>query len=395
MIVKRVAHNRLTSDKVIEQFKQVHGDDFGYENVIYVGTHTKVEIYCKKHNLTFHQTPKNHKQGSKCYYCGRENQIEKAKKGIEEFTNELFKVYGYEYDFSKIDYVNTKTEIEVLCKTHGSFMRKPCDLLNGVACKKCKLDKSKYNNKELFIKESTKLFGDITDYSLVNEMGARNKVTLICTKHKCEFTLTVSSRLAGQKCPKCSAENYSKIRTKTTEEFVSKAKEVHGDNCDYTDTIYKSCNEKISVKCNIHNLYFETIPENHMRGGRCRKCLSENISNALKGKEGTCGYTRSRYIAQAGDREAYVYIIRCWNENEEFYKIGKTFLDIDKRFTKGNICYNFEKVKFHIGEAGYIYDLENELHRKYKEFKYKPENWFAGHTECFNINLPIKNVFES
>lgn len=42
--------------------------------------------------------------------------------------------------------------------------------------------------------------------------------------------------------------------------------------------------------------------------------------------------------------------------------------------------YLFKDIHFHFGEAGYIYDLENDLHRKYKSYKYKPLNWFAGHT---------------
>ena len=31
-----------------------------------------------------------------------------------------------------------------------------------------------------------------------------------------------------------------------------------------------------------------------------------------------------------------VYIIKCWNEEEEFYKIGKTYRKISRRFLKGN-----------------------------------------------------------
>ena len=124
----------------------------------------------------------------------------------------------------------------------------------------------------------------------------------------------------------------------------------------------------------------------------CKKCLSENLSKANSGKEGLCGYTRSGYIKQANGRKACVYLIRCFDKNEEFYKIGKTFLDINKRFTKSNLCYDFESISSHFGEAGYIYDLENELHRTYKEYKYRPINWFAGYTECYKVSLPIEEI---
>lgn len=389
------AHNKLTFEEVLKQFKETHGDNFDYSNSVYVDTHTPIEVRCKKHDCIFRPTPKNHKNGSKCYYCGREAQIEKAKKNKEQFVKEMFDLYGDNYDVSNSNYINSKTNIEVLCIHHGVFHKKPSDLLNGNACKKCgKNANTKSSNKDVFIEEAKKVYGEKDDYTETNIVSSKEKVKIRCTKHDLIFEKTIQTYLFGYGCPKCSAENYSKIRTKTTEEFVNKAKEVHGDNCDYTDTVYKGCNEKVTVKCNIHNLYFDTIPENHIRGGRCRKCLSENISKALRGKDGTCGYTKSGYVKQANGREAYVYIIKCWDGDEEFYKIGKTFLDINKRFTKSNLCYKFEKINFHMGEAGYIYDLENKLHKKYKGFKYNPLQWFAGYTECYTTDLPIEEVIK-
>jgi len=47
-----------------------------------------------------------------------------------------------------------------------------------------------------------------------------------------------------------------------------------------------------------------------------------------------------------------------------------------------------------MGEAGYIFDLENILHRQYKIYKHRPENKFAGHTECYNIKLPIEEIIK-
>lgn len=395
---KRTAHNKLTQEQVIQQFIAVHGDAFDYSKVEYKGVNTPVEVYCKKHNFTFTPTPKNHKNGAKCKYCGREAQIEKAKKDLNVFISELYNIYGDNYDYSKINYVNAKTDVEIICKKHGSFMTNPSALLNGHGCKNCRVYggfkryDTKSNNKDIFIQEALKIHEDQDDYSVTEVISYKDKVNIRCKKHDYIYEKDIQTYLAGYRCPKCSAENYSKIRRKPTEQFIEEAKLVHGNNCDYSDTVYKGCREKVLIKCNIHNEYFEVFPKNHMIGGRCRKCLSENISNSLIGKEGTCGYMRSWYIKQADGREAYVYLILCQNKEEEFYKIGKTFLDISKRFTKGNLPYNFKKIHSIHGEAGYIYDLENELHRKYKEYKYRPFEWFAGHTECYTTNLPTEEI---
>ena len=47
------------------------------------------------------------------------------------------------------------------------------------------------------------------------------------------------------------------------------------------------------------------------------------------------------------------------------------------------------------GKAGFVYDLENELHRQYKPYKYRPNEWFAGYTECYKIDLPIEEIIKN
>ena len=53
-----------------------------------------------------------------------------------------------------------------------------------------------------------------------------------------------------------------------------------------------------------------------------------------------------------------VYVIRCWNEEEEFYKIGRTFRTVKHRFRDKIGKYNYEVIKVEIGEAEDIYKLE-------------------------------------
>ena len=387
-----MSHNRLDKEGFLKRAFDKHGDYYDYSKVLYINSLTKVDIICPIHG-GFQQTPKSHFKAG-CSKCGRESQIEKAKKSQKQFEAEVITLYGNKYDFSLTNYINTKTPVALICNIHGEFTKSPVSILNENACDECCKKKTKSTDKDTFIEEAIKVYGDKDDYTNTEVVSSKYKVEVRCTKHDLIFKKDIQSYLLGCGCPKCSAENYTLIRTKTTEQFIEEAKEVHGNNCDYTDTIYKSAKDKVTIKCNKHNIIFEQHPDNHLKGGSCRKCLSENISKSLKGREGTCGYTRSGYVKQANGREACVYLIKCFNENEEFYKIGKTFLDMNKRFTKANICYKFEEVGFHFGEAGYVYDLEIELHRKYKSYKYRPNEWFAGHTECFTTQLPIDSIWE-
>lgn len=59
---------KLTLNKVIEQFKEVHGDEYNYDKVIYINTRTKIIITCNIHG-DFLQTPMRHKNNGKCPRC--------------------------------------------------------------------------------------------------------------------------------------------------------------------------------------------------------------------------------------------------------------------------------------------------------------------------------------
>lgn len=61
----------------------------------------------------------------------------------------------------------------------------------------------------------------------------------------------------------------------TTEEFIEKAKAVHGYKYDYSLTEYVVNKEKIIIKCKIHG-DFEQTPNSHLGGHGCDDCAIEN-----------------------------------------------------------------------------------------------------------------------
>ena len=384
--------NKFSREQAIESFIRTHGEGvYGYDDADYINNLTPIKIYCFHHQDYFTQIPKNHKKGGKCPKCIIEEMRDRYSKGKNKFIKEMVEMHGDEYDLSLVEYINNKTPVKIISKEYGLLEIRPDVLLAKLNYVPKGKKKTKSTDKEMFLEEVYKIYGNRNDYVDTIVGDSRGKIDVVCKQHG-KFTVSMHIHFKGQGCPKCSAINYSKIRTKSTEEFVKQALAVHGDNCDYTNTKYKSSGDKVEVKCNKHNIFFNILPANHLTGTRCKKCFSENQSELFKGKEGTCGYSKSGYVKQANGREACVYLIKCWNENEEFYKVGKTFLNINKRFTKSNLCYEYEEVSFIYGEAGEVYDLENELHRRYKTYKYRPEKWFAGHTECYKVNLPIEEI---
>ena len=74
-------------------------------------------------------------------------------------------------------------------------------------------------------------------------------------------------------------------RAITTEEFIKKAKAVHGDKYDYSLVDYKNCKIKIKIICPIHGV-FEQTPDKHLNDKNgCKKCANEKLREDRKDKD--------------------------------------------------------------------------------------------------------------
>jgi hypothetical protein len=57
----------------------------------------------------------------------------------------------------------------------------------------------------------------------------------------------------------------------STEEFVERARRVHGDRFDYTPTEYRGSSTAVTIICPVHGSFQQT-PDNHLAGKGCRRC---------------------------------------------------------------------------------------------------------------------------
>ena len=65
-----------------------------------------------------------------------------------------------------------------------------------------------------------------------------------------------------------------------TNEFINKAKIVHNDFFSYDKTVYLNSNEKVIVTCPIHG-DFEVKANNHLNGANCKKCQKDGITHKI------------------------------------------------------------------------------------------------------------------
>jgi hypothetical protein len=67
----------------------------------------------------------------------------------------------------------------------------------------------------------------------------------------------------------------------TVEEFISQAKEVHGDKYDYSALSFKSVTSNVNVFCKKHG-QFRIIPTTHLNGISCNDCKIEKMYKGEK-----------------------------------------------------------------------------------------------------------------
>ena len=132
---------KLTTEEFIKKARGVHGDKYDYSKVEYVNTITKICVICKNHG-DFWVVPEKHihrHQG--CPVCSYEEFRHKKTKTQKQFIEEAMRVHGDKYDYSRVEYVNSQTPVEIICPLHGVFVQKPNNHLRGNECPQCSREK--------------------------------------------------------------------------------------------------------------------------------------------------------------------------------------------------------------------------------------------------------------
>ena len=233
----------------------------------------------------------------------------------DQFILKARQVHGWKYDYSKVEYINSQTKVCIICPEHGEFWQIPSNHLNGANCPGC-ANKVR-NTTENFIKKARKIHGNKYDYSNVECNGSLDKITIICPIHG-EFRQRVIEHLNGNGCQECGKEKvWNKRNRITTEEWVKKAREVHGNKYDYSNVNYIKNRDSVCIICPKHGEFWQKA-NNHLNGNGCPKC-------------------RNSYLER--------FITNFLNKKQEFFEKEKTFEWLKN---KGHLYYDFYLPKYNI-----------------------------------------------
>lgn len=194
---------KLDNKIFIEKARKIHKMKYDYSQVEYVNNNTKVKILCEKHGY-FEQTPNSHLNGNGCLKCSGLKKLT-----TEEFIEKSKKIHEEKYNYSLVNYKNTKTKVKIICSEHGVFEQSPfAHLHQKQGCPEC--GGTKKMNSEKFILKSNEIHNNFYNYSEVNYINDRTKIIIICPKHG-EFKQTPHAHLQKQGCPLCRESKGEKI----------------------------------------------------------------------------------------------------------------------------------------------------------------------------------------
>lgn len=298
-------------ERFIEKAKKIHGDKFDYSKVEYVNPQTKVCIICPEHG-EFWQKPINHLNGTICCPgCVKDYFKVKREDEKRKFIERANKRHGGKYDYSKVDYINKATKVCIVCPEHGEFWQTPDAHLTGSGCQDCYKSKNTTTT-EAFVKKAKEVHGDKYDYSKVEYKNHNAKVRIICPIHG-EFEQVAGTHLAGCGCPKCSHPH----SLMTQDDFIRRAKLVHGDKYDYSKVVYKGRKVKVCIICPEHGPFWQ-IPANHLHKRGCPLC---NHGLTMDYKFNLLQEFKDEYALRAflmnGDINILQVILSCLEEKYE------------------------------------------------------------------------------
>lgn len=139
-------------DKKIKEIKRfqvralkVHGTKFNYDYLpTYLPEDKAITLRCPEHGK-FTTTTISHvssKHGG-CHQC-RVDSFRKARSTSKDsFIEKSSAVHENKYDYSKVEYINSKLPVVISCPEHGDFEQAPRNHTDGRGCPQCSADRNR------------------------------------------------------------------------------------------------------------------------------------------------------------------------------------------------------------------------------------------------------------
>ena len=311
----------------------------------------------------------------------------RAGKTQEKFIEEVSKIHPT-YDFSKVEYINNKTKVEVICDKHGSFFAPPNTLLKGCGCMKCFDARRGKSLKLTYVNFKKKLLEqDKGHLSIKDEdyKDIKSPLVFTCSIHGVQETNKAYNLIESiYGCPKCGNKIGSSKSIIPLEEIKKRLFNKFRDKVSIVDSSYISNTTEATFICQEHGEYTNKVKYVLENKYPCKKCAD---------KYGEVG--RAYY-----DKPTTLYYIKLIKDKIEYFKLGITTQTISERFCRlpfEGLTYQIIATKtFETGSIAYYLEqfLLHQHGHNLIDFILLPKS--GGNSEIFNQDIyeSIKQYFD-
>lgn len=225
---------------------------------------------------------------------------------------------------------------------------------------------------EEFLIKAHRIHGEkfiYTDETKDSFNGSHSVIPIVCQKHGV-FHIEARRHInEGYGCNKCAIEERALRNRSTLDEFIEKAKLIHGDDYDYSESEYITAKIPIKIKCKkCGNVFFQK-PNDHLSGRGCSKCNESHLEREIR------NYLTEKNIP--------------FERNKKFEWLGN--LEIDFYLTEYNVGIECQG-KQHFGLGGWSdkFNFEEQYERDKNKFRLCKENNLLLYY-YFPVNIFLEN----
>jgi very-short-patch-repair endonuclease len=194
----------------------------------------------------------------------------------DDFISKAKEIHGEKYNYSKVEYINNSTKVDIICNGCGSVISlTPSHHFRGQGCRQCSMkrfsDKMRFTTED-FISRSNEIHGDKYDYSKVEYINKETKVTIICPVHG-EFEQKPANHWRYG-CNQCGYDKSGMKQKHSYDDIINRAKEIHGERYSYIIKENPKYKDKVTVVCPVHGEFEQKIGNHIYKGYGCPKCAA-------------------------------------------------------------------------------------------------------------------------
>ena len=274
-------------------------------------------------------------------------------------------------------------------------------------------------------------YGSKYTWNISTYTSTHSKVEGYCTEHKCMLYFTPTSIYRGTlPCKKCRGT------VDSTESFIYKAGEVHGDKYSYSEAAYMAYHKPITITCSSHGNFLQRVSD-HLTGKGCSKCANniqsqeeiiERFKNIHKNaydysvvvyknmhtkikimcpKHGKFYQKPSDHIFNlqgcpscgsscfSTQKPGTFYVLKVLHEDKVYYKVGITNKSLKHRYSSKHDKSKIKQCFIYTFKNGFLaQEMEYKLLQQFTKNKANTSILLSGNTEILTQDVRKTKYFK-